>query len=222
MGTTAAQPDPDPAAELGVQPALGSPLGPFPAFWQDGTKLRDACHLPEALRQLPVEQHRCASRGHRDTEGMRNPSPAIPGLSVLGRARPGSARGRDAGRARRKAEEKGRIPGVPPCLAAIRRLPFAPGRPEEPKCHRGLLFEPPPPACRALTHPRDGGDAAAKAAGLGRTAGTHRTSAPTRSSASPPTPWHPARWDGWMDGSSPPGPAPCRSHLPSAEGHFWL
>lgn len=35
-----------------------------------------------------------AGTGLRGTEGMRNPSPAIPGISVLGRAHPGSAWGR--------------------------------------------------------------------------------------------------------------------------------
>lgn len=47
---TAVQPDPDPAAELGVQPALGSPRGPFPASWQDGPKLRDTARLVSPAR----------------------------------------------------------------------------------------------------------------------------------------------------------------------------
>lgn len=64
----------------------------------------------------------------------------------------------DAGTAQRKAEERGQIPGVPPCLAAIRLLPFAPGRPEEPKCHCNFVLEP-PGSCHALTHGQDSGQA---------------------------------------------------------------
>lgn len=160
---TAVQPDPEPAAELGVQPALGSPPGPFPASWQDGTKLRDtapSCHLPEAPRQVPVEQHCCASRGHGGTEGMRNPSPAIPGLSVLGRARPGSARGRCWQSAAEGGGEGTDPGGAPvPCgnpAPSVRTGP-AGGAEMSPRCSVG--------APARLTHPQDGRDAVPKARG---------------------------------------------------------
>lgn len=108
---------PRPCGRTGGAASAGLSPWPLPSV-SAGWDRAEGHNLPEALRQLPEERHRCASPGHGGTEGMRNPSPAIPGLSVLGRARPGSARGSDAGRARRKAEERGRIPGLPPCLAA--------------------------------------------------------------------------------------------------------
>lgn len=162
-----------------------------------------------------MEQHRRASRGHGGAEGMRNPSPAIPGLSVLGTARPGSARGRcwqsESGRRRRGDRSRG-------CPLALRQSgSFRSHRAGRRSRNATAIFcwSPRPPDS---SPGRQG--CGAKGAGLGRTEGTHRTSAPTCSSACPHSPWQPGGHT--LGFSSPPGPVPCRSHLFAAEGHFWL
>lgn len=178
MGITEAPPDPNPAAERRVQPALGSPRGPFPASWQDGTEPRDTIpHLSPARGSAPGA---CGAASlcqpwapwHRGDEKSVScySRPLCPWQSTPWQC-PGEMLAARSGRWRRGDRSWG---DPVPCgnPAGSVHAGHSPGRLEEPKCHRCLLFEL-PAACHALTHPQDGRDAAAKAAGLGRTARVH-------------------------------------------------
>ena len=108
--------------------------------------------------------------GLRGTEGMRYPSPAIPGISALGRACPSSAWGRCwQGAAEGRGEGTDPRGDPVPCgsQAVSVHAGCEAGRPEEPQCHHSLLLET-PLACHPLTHLQARRDAAAKPAWLGR------------------------------------------------------
>ena len=108
--------------------------------------------------------------GLRGAEGMRNPSPAIPGISVLGRAGPGGARGR-CWQSAAEGGGEGTDPGGDPVPCGSRAVSIHAGReagwPEEPRCHHNLLLET-LLARHPLTHLQARKAAAAKPAGLGR------------------------------------------------------
>ena len=126
---------PAPAAECGVQPALGSALSsprPLPGLsrWQNGCcgAQTRVDYPPEGLCQIPVEHRYSTSRGHRATWNRGDEIRLLLFLASLPLAEHVPAvPGGDAGRAQRKAEERGQILGVTPCLVAVRLFPFMPG-----------------------------------------------------------------------------------------------
>lgn len=79
--------------------------------------------------------------------------------------------GGDAGRAQRKAEERGTDPGGDPVPCHSQAVSVHAGcrasRPEKPQCHHSLLLET-PLACHPLTHLQEKRDATAKTTGPGR------------------------------------------------------
>lgn len=213
--STGMQPDPSPcsrtwgAASPGVCPQLpDTPSRSVPLAGRvlGGTATHASPPRKVCARYLwSIISPPAVGTGLRGTEGMRNLPPAIPGIPVLGRARPGSARGTCWQNAAEGGGE-GTDPGGDPVPCGNRAVSVPAGcgasRPEEPQCHHSLLLET-PLACHPLTHLQARREVAAK---LGRAGGRSLRRAargwdalnhtvPPGDPASPPSPWQEGHTD---------------------------
>lgn len=114
---------PAPAADRGCSQPWGLPVTPSRSvpLGADGHNPPCVTHPGVCARYLwSIIPLLCG------TEGMRNPYPAVPGISVLGRARPGSARGR-CWQSAAEGGGEGTDLGVTLCLAAAGLFPFTLG-----------------------------------------------------------------------------------------------
>lgn len=117
-----------------------SPAGRTGVGWHCPTHIthpRSCARYLWSIITLPA-----AGTGLRGTERMRNPSPAIPGISVLGRTHPSSAWGR-CWQSTAEGGGEGTDPGGDPVpcgsWAVSIHAGCGAGRPEEPRCHHSLL-----------------------------------------------------------------------------------